>query len=1019
MKKKIALLLAIVMTLALLPTNVFAYTQSSVRYKGSSSIGKTLLIESGSLLGGNPLYYGETSAETSEAWGALRNSKYVRAAAELLVEFPSGVESGDQFYVQLDGTDGWAPKLENNDKLTLTRKSDNVPLAVEMFNYDNGGFINKSAVATNFGVSSSSLLSGGMYARKGSESTVALNVNDLVYSNLGYTSPKGFFGSGAVSDINTSIDAIVGESSSGAIAEYNGNREQLPYVMSYESDNTATVTILKTNKDFTQNNSPVVVIPLPMVVGENNTATVQVVSRTGVLTTVSTSSKMVAVEGTAASVSISLDPGYTTYEVFPITNVKVQELRAGSVNSAGTFSITAPVGYEFVNPSDALTSSVYTYTSAGDWVWNSGVAVGSRTSANKTSNNGKYVAGWKWNATTPGNNVANQDERYYGNLTYGYWDLSSMYSWMSNYGWNLSNNYGSYEFDVNHAGKGAISGGFKAQPTVDRVYFKGTRNGDIDKTVAYISYSNLGKSTAEKGLVHFYDLPLLLRALSDSTATGDVLVDINNVSGDTGISQSKVKAGTRANWTVNLTAEATTSLYSGQYEGDAKSDSWHKVAKMKFEENVANSWLANRKTEFTFPEGVKISKVVIDNVNNVGTGDIKGTYEVGATGVYNKGYLTIQDNVITLSGLNHNITNVADSWNRANFTIEVWVSVEPGYEGNIDVSLGGTAILETHEPLTVATVKNPVNVVADAVTDIKIGYQYQTTANFKIEENKAGILRKGDTVKVSLTDGITMNDMSFADAKAEVIDGNLKIKNFKVAGYANSTATSANLSTNSSGTISFDIDTASSTASTIEFSNVQVKIDRTIPETTLTPYKLVVWGNAVANNYDSTTSPAPATFTTPGIMADYIRVATLATGNALNSKVEVTIGSSTIKVNGVESEIDTPAFIDPTNDSTMIPVRAISLALGIDWDNIHWDDSTKTVTIYSDNRVVQFTIGSDQIIVNGVSSTMTAADGSGRPVKAQLANDWSFIPFRALGNAFGVPVGWDPETQTAIFNPSK
>ena len=54
----------------------------------------------------------------------------------------------------------------------------------------------------------------------------------------------------------------------------------------------------------------------------------------------------------------------------------------------------------------------------------------------------------------------------------------------------------------------------------------------------------------------------------------------------------------------------------------------------------------------------------------------------------------------------------------------------------------------------------------------------------------------------------------------------------------------------------------------------------------------------------------------------------------------MTIGSKIMKVNGAEIVIDVAPEI--TADRTMLPIRALSTALGCE---ILWDDATRTVTI--------------------------------------------------------------------------
>ena len=48
--------------------------------------------------------------------------------------------------------------------------------------------------------------------------------------------------------------------------------------------------------------------------------------------------------------------------------------------------------------------------------------------------------------------------------------------------------------------------------------------------------------------------------------------------------------------------------------------------------------------------------------------------------------------------------------------------------------------------------------------------------------------------------------------------------------------------------------------------------------------------------------------------------------------------------------------------------------------------------------------------VNG--STIAMANG----VTAEITDGRMFVPFRALGQAFGVSVSWNADTKTAIYN---
>lgn len=92
------------------------------------------------------------------------------------------------------------------------------------------------------------------------------------------------------------------------------------------------------------------------------------------------------------------------------------------------------------------------------------------------------------------------------------------------------------------------------------------------------------------------------------------------------------------------------------------------------------------------------------------------------------------------------------------------------------------------------------------------------------------------------------------------------------------------------------------------------------------------------------------------------------------------------------------------NDRTLIPLRAIFEALGADVD---WNDETKTVTSAKGDIKISLAIGSDQLYVNGEAKTID--------VPAQIINDRTMIPLRAVAESFGCKVDWVGETKTVII----
>jgi len=58
--------------------------------------------------------------------------------------------------------------------------------------------------------------------------------------------------------------------------------------------------------------------------------------------------------------------------------------------------------------------------------------------------------------------------------------------------------------------------------------------------------------------------------------------------------------------------------------------------------------------------------------------------------------------------------------------------------------------------------------------------------------------------------------------------------------------------------------------------------------------------------------------------------------------IEIKIGYSFATVNGKTITLDSPAYIDPSNNRTYLPVRAVAENLGAE---VSWDDATKTATL--------------------------------------------------------------------------
>jgi len=92
------------------------------------------------------------------------------------------------------------------------------------------------------------------------------------------------------------------------------------------------------------------------------------------------------------------------------------------------------------------------------------------------------------------------------------------------------------------------------------------------------------------------------------------------------------------------------------------------------------------------------------------------------------------------------------------------------------------------------------------------------------------------------------------------------------------------------------------------------------------------------------------------------------------------------------------------NDRVLVPMRAIFEALGA---SVDWEDSTQTVYATRDDLKVVISIGNNALNVNGQIVELD--------VSAQLIDDKTYVPVRAVSEAFGCTVVWDDASKTVII----
>ena len=435
------------------------------------------------------------------------------------------------------------------------------------------------------------------------------------------------------------------------------------------------------------------------------------------------------------------------------------------------------------------------------------------------------------------------------------------------------------------------------------------------------------------------------------------------------------------------------------YSGRTFKDDENRTLKLTVKEGVADSWFTEqRKTTFTFPEGVKVKKVNIDddteNFEREGSLDTK---------------FSIDGNVVTFT----NAEKSKDSNQKLKkatlvATFDLWVS--PTFTGDITCEVGGPAINE-NQKVTIAKAVSPVAIEANK-TPVSIDYRNVSVGDITLKEAEAGLWDRGETITLNV------ENMQFESGmKAEVVEGDGEIKKIDV----------------NKGNVKITVDSESSkTPMKIKLSGVSLYLDRTLPVGDY-PLNIVLDGgdkakSVIFQTYNREDGNLPTN--TDGaenanfgfdvdeieVMKDYVTVTTAGRdqGSTFTTEVGVTIDSTTMKVDGKDVTLEVPAFLS-AEGWTMLPIRAVTEALATSSNTqpVDWiPGNPGTIIIRYGDKTVSMTLGSTTMYINGTPVPMSTAP--------TIVNERAFLPMRDLGRALGLTeneIVWDSTTRTATLNP--
>lgn len=429
-------------------------------------------------------------------------------------------------------------------------------------------------------------------------------------------------------------------------------------------------------------------------------------------------------------------------------------------------------------------------------------------------------------------------------------------------------------------------------------------------------------------------------------------------------------------------------------------DSDHESLEVSIDETFAGAWDNAKKFTLSLPEGVYAADVEVttDNGLELDEEDFINAYDEGEYEYFEFDKRIFDENESDNDPyeLNFTFTLVAD----------------PGFEGDVVLSLSGDALDEDQEVVIAKFVK-PYTVSAQQ-NDLNIDYRNtEIPTDVVITEAEAGLWEKGSEFALTL-DKIEFDD----DASVTPDDeSGLSVKNVKTT----------------EGEIRFTIDEESDDEpATVTVSDLTLYMDRSLPAGAydLNMYALDMLGvdsAEEAESFDGSDYDAddkgylPETLLAEAgtdvfvgdesddidytVKTGFVNIVTAGSDTTgFTTKLTVPIGENYLIAGETQVTLDAPAYIN-AEGYTMLPVRAISTSLGIDNNNVLWDQATRTVTILYGDRIISMTAGSSVMYVNG-SSIPTSSS-------VEIVNDRTFLPMRDLATALGVTdLTWDTDPTT-------
>lgn len=428
-------------------------------------------------------------------------------------------------------------------------------------------------------------------------------------------------------------------------------------------------------------------------------------------------------------------------------------------------------------------------------------------------------------------------------------------------------------------------------------------------------------------------------------------------------------------------------------------DSDHEALEVTLEEPTAGTLDAKKALTMELPEGVYVTDVKFGDKDF-----IEGKSDSNAADVFKAAYKKGDYETFEFARRTLVATPETDKdGGKLEFTLTL--VAEPGFTGDVTLKVDGAGMDKAQE-VKIAKFVSPYTVEASQ-NDLIIDYRNtKVPTNIVVKEAEDGLWKKDSVFKFSLDRNIdTEDDATYtvddkSDMEVKKIKNDLGFRVDKESGDA-ATVTISDISLYMSrslaaGAYDLQLDTTGSD----KFMKQNVYSNIAAPATGETDERTVAY--QYYNNDDNFKHVVKEGF------VNIITAGRDQDDASFTKKVVVPVGEKYIIAGEEQVALDVPAYISAAG-YTMLPVRAVATALGINNNNVLWNQASRTVTILYGQRIITMVAGQKVVTVNGNTIPASAT--------VQIKDGRTFLPMRDLATALGVTdITWDAATKTATMN---